>query len=189
MKKFNTFIASAITASALTFGSAQVLADDDAAELLQLKRTKFSVEQALEKVAKEYQGQILEVELDEKHNQLIYEVEVADLANEKVYEVYVNPTSGEVFLDETENLKLLGFNRFDEDKLAALRAMAENHFSLEDQLIKIKQDYPGIVKEAEFKQSKGVSYYKVKILTNEGRRQKVIVDALTGETIPVMDHD
>ncbi len=182
-------LASLSVVTALTFGSASTFADDEAAELLQLKRTQFTAEKALEKVSEKYKGQILEIELDDKNDQLVYEVEVVDLDKEKVFELYVNPSNGEVALSETESLTLLGFNRFDEDKLAALQSMKDNSFSLIGQLAKVKTEYPGVIKEAEFKQSKGVSYYKVKVLTHDGKRQKVILDAATGDMIPVMDHD
>ncbi|MFC3150249.1 PepSY domain-containing protein [Litoribrevibacter euphylliae] len=162
---------------------------DEAAELIHMKRSNLSIEPALVAISDKFPGQINEVELDDHKNQFVYEAEVVNLSEGKLHEVVYNPLTGMVELKETENISLLGFNRFDDEELKALKSMDAKQFSLLGQLAKVKQSHPGLVREVELENEKGVSYYKIKLMSPDGVRKKVILDTENGEMIPVMDRD
>ena len=52
-------------------------------------------------------------------------------------------------------------------------------------LDKIEKDYPGQVLEVELEREQQQWYYEVKMLSDEGRLQKLIVDAKTGEVMGI----
>jgi uncharacterized membrane protein YkoI len=185
-------VSAVVTSFSLLLGSAVLslpASADDAAELLHMKRGNLRVEPALIAINDAYPGLVYELELDDHKDELVYEAEVVSLKEGKLYEVVYHPVSGQVDLKETENISLLGFNRFDEAELMALEQMDKGKYSLEGQLAKVKANYPGSVKEIELENEKGVSYYKIKLISPDGVRKKVILDTENGQMIPVMDHD
>ncbi|GLQ32027.1 PepSY domain-containing protein [Litoribrevibacter albus] len=188
MKKVSVYAVSVSTMLGFIAVSTPVSADGEA-ELLQMKRTPVSVEPALIAINDAFPGLIYELELDEHRGQLVYDAEVVNLKDGTLYEVMYRPVSGNVELKETENISLLGFNRFNKAELHALELMEQHKYSLIDQLAKVKANYPGAIREVELESDKGVSYYKIKLISPEGVRRKVILDTENGEMIPVMDHD
>ena len=60
------------------------------------------LEEVLERVHASYPGRVLEVELEEEHDQLVYEIEILNASGE-VWKVYVNAATGEIFSQEQED--------------------------------------------------------------------------------------
>jgi len=164
---------------------------DEGVKMLKLKQLNVNTSEALTAIQAKYPGPVNEIELEIEHkgDRIVYEAEVFDLKNEKLLEVAYYPESSQVELVESENLTVLGFDRFDEDEMAVIKKMAADDFSLSGQIAKVKATYPGVVKEVELERKKGVSFYKIKLMNAGGERQKVILDVASGEMIPVMDHD
>lgn len=74
----------------------------------------------------------------------------------------------------------------DDDHYQSRRAFqAGEVMPLRTLLDKIEKDYPGQVLEVELEREQQQWYYEVKMLSDEGRLQKLIVDAKTGEVMGI----
>ena len=74
----------------------------------------------------------------------------------------------------------------DDDHYQSRRAFqAGEVMPLRTLLDKIEKDYPGQVLEVELEREQQQWYYEVKLLSDDGRLQKLIVDAKTGEVVGV----
>lgn len=170
------------------FWSVQAQADR-VEEAIHLNRAKVTEVEAMQLIQQAYPGSIYEFEFEEHEGVWVYEAEVVDQSKGKLNEVLLNPETSEIKLRETEKLAVLGFNRFDEGEQAALDLIEATNYSLVGHLAKLKAEQPGYIQEVELEHSKGVSYYKVKMLSQDGAKKKVILDIENNSMIPVMDRD
>lgn len=174
-------------AAALAFSSTAAMADDEALSALAIKRANFSLEQAIEKVHNTYAGQITELELDDYHGQAVYEIEVVNLNQGQQHKLKLSLSDGEMLKNESRKLTLLGISKLDEDERLALEQLSQADFSLSQTVAMLSSKFQAQVLELELENEKGITYYKFKLLGEQGK-QRVIVDVLNGETIPVLKH-
>ncbi|WP_019614964.1 PepSY domain-containing protein [Psychromonas ossibalaenae] len=180
--KFTKLICAALALTSFT-----VAADDDALSVLALKRASFTLEQAVEKVTTDYQGQIIEFELDDHDGQSTYEIEVINLQKEEKYKLHLSTADGTVLKEKSRSLSTLGFSRLDDDEYQALKELETSQFSLSSALAELREQYTAEVMEFELENEKGITFYKFKLIDQQGRK-RVIVDVKTGEMIPIMKH-
>ncbi|MEE1674948.1 PepSY domain-containing protein [Agarivorans aestuarii] len=174
-------------AAAVALTSTAVMADDDALSALAIKKAGFSLEQAIEKVHNTYPGQITELELDDYRGQAVYEVDVVNLAQEQKHKLKLSLADGEMLKNESSKLSILGVSKLDEDERIALEQLAESELSLQQTVAMLNNKYQAQVIEFELENEKGITFYKFKLLGEQGK-QRVIVDVASGETIPVLKH-
>ena len=84
-------VVSAVLAARLVFGDGHEMARGLAAEGVILP-----LEEVLKIVYERHPGRVLEVELEEEHDQLVYEIEILN-ASGGVWKVYVNAATGEIY--------------------------------------------------------------------------------------------
>jgi uncharacterized membrane protein YkoI len=161
--------------------------DDDSLSALALQRANFSLEQAVEKVTTDYAGHIIEFELDDYKNQASYEIETINLDTEQKYKVKLSLEDGSVLKEESKSIKILGLNRLDDDELIAIKELQESNFELSSTIATLEQKYNANVVEFELESEKGISFYKFKLIGEQGAK-RVLVDIKTGNVIPVMKH-
>ncbi|GDY25368.1 MULTISPECIES: PepSY domain-containing protein [unclassified Agarivorans] len=174
-------------AAAVALTSTAAIADDDALSALALKKAGFSLEQAIEKVNTTYPGHITELELDDYKGQAVYEVDVINLAQEQQHKLKLSLSDGEMLKNESSKLTILGVSKIDDDERLALEQVAESELSLQQTIAMLNDKYQAQVLEFELENEKGITFYKFKLLGQQGK-QRVIVDVVTGETIPVLKH-
>jgi len=177
--------------AALAMTSLSAIADDDhndqALSALALQRANYSIEQAIEKVSSDYTGYITEFEVDDYKNQATYEVEVINLVTEEKREVKLSLEDGSLLKEKSKNIKLLGINRLDDDELFAIQELQTSEFKLDETIALLKEKYNANILEFELDSKKGISFYKFKLITDQGKK-RVLVDIKTGNVIPVMKH-
>ena len=99
MKRWISFllVVSAILAAHLVFGDSHEMARGLAA-----KGVILPLEEILERVRKRHPGRVLEVELEEEHDQLVYEIEMLNPSG-GVWKGYVNAATGEILGEKQED--------------------------------------------------------------------------------------
>ncbi len=178
-KKFCVAAVMAVTSAAASA--------DDALSVLAMKKAGFSLEQAIEKVHNNYSGQITELELDDYKGQAVYEIDVINLAQQQKHKLKLSLTDGEMLKNESSKLSILGVSKLDDDERVALEQLAQSELSLQQIVATLSTKYQAQVLEFELENEKGITFYKFKLLGEQGK-QRVIVDVTTGETIPVLKH-
>jgi len=174
--------------AALAFTSLSAIADDDnALSALALQRANYSLEQAVEKVSNDYQGQIVEFEVDDYQNQATYEIEMINLVTEEKHKLQVSLEDGSILKEKSKSTKILGINRLDDDELFALKELQSAEFNLSETIQRLKEKYNADIFEFELESEKGISFYKFKLMGEQGMK-RVLVDIKTGSIIPVMSH-
>lgn len=166
--------------------SLSVMADDSLSTLA-LQRANFSLEQAVEKVNADYPGHITELEIDDYNNQATYEIETINLETDVKHKVQLSLEDGTVLKEKNKSLKVLGMHRLDDDELFALKELQVSNFKLGSTIAVLQKKYDASVIEFELESEKGISFYKFKLMGEQGTK-RVIVDIKTGNIIPVMRH-
>lgn len=174
-------------AAVIAVTSAAAIADDDALSALAMKKAGFSLEQAIEKVHNSYPGQITELELDDYKGQAVYEFDVINLAQQQKHKLKLSLADGEMLKNESSKLSILGVSKIDDDERLALEQLAQSELSLQQTVAMLNTQYQAQVLEFELENEKGITFYKFKLLGEQGK-QRIIVDVATGETIPVLKH-
>jgi len=182
---------SKLMCAALAMTSLSAIADggdhDQALSALALQRANYSVEQAIEKVNSDYTGYITEFEVDDYNNQASYEIEVINLITEEKRELQLSLEDGSLLKEKSKNVKILGINRLDDDELFAIKELQSSEFKLDETIALLKEKYQANILEFELDSKKGISFYKFKLITDQGKK-RVLVDIKTGNIIPVMKH-
>jgi uncharacterized membrane protein YkoI len=177
-----------VICASLALASLSAFADeDDSLSALALQRANFSLEQAVEKVTTDYAGHITEFEIDDYKNQATYEIETINLDTEQKHKVQLSLEDGSVLEEESKSIKILGLNRLDDEELIALKELQVSNFELGSTIAALKQKYNANVVEFELESEKGISFYKFKLMGEQGAK-RVLVDIKTGNVIPVMKH-
>lgn len=177
-----------ILCATLAFASLSAFAgNDDSLASLALQRANFSVDQAIEKVSNDYSRHITDFEIDDDNNQATYEIETINFKTEQKYKVQLSLEDGNVLKENSKSLKILGMNRLDDDELFALKELKASNFKLSETIATLKQTYNADVVEFELESEKGISFYKFKLMGEQGAK-RVLVDIKTGNIIPVMSH-
>ena len=102
--KFSYILFTLILLQLLPWGVAPAIADDDYLEARRLVESGdvMSLQSILDKYRTDYPGRVIEVELEEKHGQIIYEIEIVDDRGE-VRELYINARNGELLKVKVED--------------------------------------------------------------------------------------
>jgi len=182
---------SKLMCAALAMTSLSAIADDhgndQALSALALQRANYNIEQAIEKVNTDYSGYITEFEVDDYKNQAAYEIEVINLVTEEKRELKLSLEDGSLLKEKNKNIKVLGINRLDDDELFAIKELQTSEFKLSETIALLKEKYSANILEFELDSKKGISFYKFKLITEQGKK-RVLVDIKTGNVIPVMKH-
>lgn len=177
-----------IICAALAFTSLSAVADDDnALSALALQRANYSLEQAVEKLSTDYPGHIVELEIDDYQNQATYEIEMINLVKEEKHKLQISLEDGSVLQEKSKSIKILGINRLDDDELFALKELQASDFKLNETIQHLKEKYNGDILEIELESEKGISFYKFKLMSEQGMK-RILVDIKTGSVIPVISH-
>ncbi|MDA9557314.1 hypothetical protein N9R79_07425 [Vibrio sp.] len=131
---------------------------------------------------------ITDIELDDENKQMVFEVKTIDLTADKEYERVYSLEDGRVLEEESESLSFFGVNDLDERDEKAINAVKASSVQLESLIPSLESKYQGKVLEVELEHKKGISFYEVKMFTDKGMRQKILVNLDNGEEIPVMHH-
>lgn len=183
--KFTKIICAALAATSLS-----AFADDGEHGMmsaLAVQRANFTVEQAIQKVSNDYTGLITEFEVDDHNNKAVYEFEVINLAGEEKRELLLSLEDGSLIKDKNKGTKILGINRIDDDKVYAIQELQNSNFKLAEAIAMLQDKYQATLLEFELESEKGISFYKFKLLGEQGK-QRVLIDIKTGNVIPVMKH-
>ena len=164
--------------------STVALADQDSVIMqLALENAKVKPAQAMETALITAPGYLSEFNVDDDHDRLIYELEVINPENGRKTEIEIDAETGEVI--ETDEEGADGWNRsgqrFTKKKYQSL---VSSEVTLQSAVEKAKELSPGLLVEAELEQEKGVVYFEIEMIDNQGKK-KVIVDVASGRTIPV----
>ena len=173
----------------ITLGLSSFAATADEDHLLDafaLKNATFTQQQALEKVSANYVGQITEFELDDHNNQAVYEIEIINLKEDEKYKVKLSLINGTILKEERSSLSnLLGTTRLDSDELYALQQLQASDFNLQQTIKHLTDKQNGQLIEFELENEKGITFYKMKLVTEQGT-QRILVDVKSGDMIPVI---
>lgn len=158
----------------------------DEVEMLALKSSDTSIEQALTTFRSQYPGTIVEVELDHEDDQMVYEVKAIDLdGHERLKIAYAITDLSEVDSDR-DSLSLLGFNKLDDEDVSALETVqAEGAITIDRAIEIAKANSAAFIKSVELEHKRGLTYYEVKMFDENGK-QRLLIDAKSGEAIPSM---
>lgn len=176
-------IATLLLAAAVVTVPSLTLADDDEAQLyLQMeaiaeKSGKTALDTAAE-VLKAHPGYMIKFEADYDNGQLLYEYEIMQPAENRVIEVDVNAVDGRIL--KTRN------DRIDRELPDTDKDMKELMPFL-DAWHKAEKEFGKYVIEAELDEDSGRLFYEFEILESF-RESKVLLDARTGNPIPVFEH-
>lgn len=93
-----------IMVQALPWGLPPAMAEDDHLEARRLVESGevLSLQSILDKYRVDYPGRVIEVELENKRDQIIYEIEIVDDSGE-VRELHINARNGELLQDKRED--------------------------------------------------------------------------------------
>lgn len=173
--------------TAMAFTSISAFAgSDDAITTLALQRANFTLEQAIEKVSTDYSKHITEFEIDDHKNQATYEFEAINLEKKEKYKVQLSLEDGSILKEKNKSTDRF-MNRLDDDKLLAFNDLQTSNFDLLATIKLLKEKYNASVYEFELENEKGITFYKFKLMGEEGKK-RVLVDIKTGNIIPVMKH-
>jgi uncharacterized membrane protein YkoI len=93
-----------LTAGTLAAGSAAASDKEKNGKAEMAAAAKVTIDQAVKTASEKVPGQIIEAELETKHNKLVWEVEVVT-AEKKVMEVHIDAVTGAVIDVEEEKAK------------------------------------------------------------------------------------
>ncbi|PKH60969.1 hypothetical protein CXF83_15735 [Shewanella sp. Choline-02u-19] len=169
--------------AALAFTSISAFAgqEDDALAALALQRANYTLEQAIEKVSTDYAKHIVEFEIDDHDNQATYDIEAINLETKEKHNIELSLADGAILKHKTQN----SLSRLDDDDLLALQELQASKFNLRATIAQLQLKYSADVFEFELKNKKGITFYKFKLMGDQGLT-RVIVDVTTGKAIPVM---
>lgn len=171
----------------LGLSSFAVTADEDhVLAAFALKNATFTQQQAIEKVSANYTGQITEFELDDHNNQAVYEIEIINLKKDEKYKVKLSLINGTILKEKKSSLSsLLGRMRLDNDELLALQQLQASDFNLQQTIKELTTKQNGQLIEFELENEKGITFYKMKLVNEQGI-QRILVDIKSGDMIPVV---
>ena len=141
------------------------------------KSGKSALDTAAE-IMKTYPGHIVAFEAEMERGRLVYEYKIMQLAEKREMEVEVNAEDGRVLRTEQDSL--------DRDLPRTEKEM-NSVVVFADAWRKAEEMFGKYVVEAELEEDHGRLYYEFEIL-EPFRESKVLIDARTGQPIPVFEH-
>jgi len=160
-------------AAAILLAPGAVLAQD--APTAQAERV--SMTRAIEAAQAQFDGGVLEAEIETEDGALIYEIDM--VKGSDVYEVTVDAQSGEVLSQSEERLTGFLSGLFQEDELQAAGEAREN-------LMKALTDLEAAdgtrIEELSLEEEDGRMIYEIELTDASGERE-VMIDAATGEMV------
>lgn len=158
--------------------TAALAGQDDVVMQLAIDNAKIKPEQAIVKIADHYPGYLSGFGIDDEDGKMVYEFGIIDPEDSVELEVIMDADSGKVWLDEKDALtsKTLKGKKY--------QLLMNSGMTLEKAVEEAKKVVPGQLLEAELVQEKGIVFFEIELLTDEGDR-KVIVDLQSGKPIPV----
>jgi uncharacterized membrane protein YkoI len=146
------------------------------AQSLEIPKTKYSMEQALQAVLAKYPGKVNSVELELKNGVPHYEFEIKTLVDGHEWEIEC----------DANTLEITGAERDVEADDAAFTSVAK--LSVADAMKIAVQKAPGMPTEVEYEVSPdGRAWYEFTITQAGGKSIEVMVDAATGQVIGMED--
>ncbi len=154
--------------------TAALAGQDSVITSLAIEKAQVKPEQAMEIVSKQYSGKLSEFSVDDRDHdhKMVYELEVVDQTRGEKIEVSVDPDTGAIQEQERDRFSSRKYGSF------------FNGITLEKAVAEAKKMVPGTLLEAELEHEKGVVFFEIELMTDQGVR-KVIVDVETGKPIPV----
>lgn len=121
-----------------------------------------------------YEGRIVEFEVDEKNNRKVYEIEVVSDGVE--YELTVDAATGEIIREKIDNISRPATAEKEQ-------TTKKEQFISKEEASKIALNiFPGTIKELEFDEDDGRYIYEIEV-KNGNREAEFDIDAITGEII------
>lgn len=167
----------------LLVSTAVVAGQDDIITRLAIENARFKPEQAIEKVLKEHKGALSEFSVEDDDDRILYEFTLIDREKGVEVELEMSAETGEILDKDQERIRSWrsSTKKFGKKKYQLL---FDGKVTLESAVAEAKKLVPGTLVEAELEQEKGVIFFEIEILTDNGVR-KVIVDLQSGKLIPV----
>jgi uncharacterized membrane protein YkoI len=129
----------------------------------------LTIQEAKEKAHEEFQGKVIEIELDHDDGRLLYEINLVDETSE--VEIEMDAVTGEIFEKEKE--------RADRDK--QLKAQA-NVLTIQEAKEIAQAEFAGKVIEMELDEDDGRFVYEMELVNNNSEAE-IDMDAETGEIL------
>ena len=145
-----------------------------------IKASGITADKAIDIAKKAYEGTVLQFEMDDEHNQLLYNVELVNSDKSEIYEVEVDASNGKIVKETTERNPM---SRKNIKLLAAAKAIQKAGFTVKDAIAKVNPDNTLMVKEVDYDNKLGVSYFEVEAFGETGR-QKFLIDINQKSVIP-----
>ncbi|MGN8644782.1 PepSY domain-containing protein [Gracilibacillus sp. HCP3S3_G5_1] len=163
----------------------------------------LSKEEAEEKIANQFSGEITELELEEENNQKVYEVEIK--GTDRDYELKIDAETGEILLLNEKNVTQKNEDttndRDNVDQQEKHTAKEDDHeteqqadhsnntlISAEEARTIATNEYPGSITDFELDEDDGRYQYEIEIKTDNGEVD-LEIDAYTGSIISISKDD
>ena len=181
MKNFSTLTKSIVIALGLAgIGSAAVAADkmvnsgEHVSKAVAVEQSKVSLDEAIKIAQGSAQGDLIEVEFDQKDHSAMGKYEIEFVNGDHKIEVKIDANTGEIIKTKEK--------RLDKDDLGEYNTMKQAGLSLTDAMHKAVQTVDGHVVEAEFDVEDGQAMYEIEIAKGD-QVHKLVIDATSGDVV------
>ncbi len=158
---------------AISFLGQQSWADSDWHERLAADKAKIGITDAVKLVKEKYNGEIIDIEIDDFKNSVVYEVKFIDIQNKRKVKLKIDMNTGAILKEKSR--RVLFWNKEDNAEYLASKSVRENNFGLLEAIDMVQQQIDGKVSKAELKHKIGITVIEVEMLTKNGI-EKMVVD-------------
>lgn len=137
--------------------------------------------QAMKKVMSDYQGHLVDYELEDEDGVLFHELKLIDLDEDVERKVVISVHDGNVVSEKTEKL----WSWFSEDDdVKAVKKLVANQYSMLDAIEKLELAREDLLLDIELEDKQGVVYFEIEVFSGDEERE-LLVDSKTKSIIPV----
>ncbi|MEX3313925.1 PepSY domain-containing protein [Sulfitobacter sp. PS-8MA] len=164
-------------AATLILAPASAMAQDAATPAPAAQNERVSMTRAIEAAQAQFDGGVLEAEIETEDGRLIYEIDM--VRGSDVYELAVDAQTGDVLSQSEERLTSFLSGLFQEDEL---RAAGDSGDILMKALADLEATGVTQIEELSLDEEDGRMVYEIELTDASGERE-ILIDAATGETV------
>lgn len=164
-------------AATLILAPASAMAQDAATPEPVAQNERVSMTRAIEAAQAQFDGGVLEAEIETEDGRLIYEIDM--VRGSDVYELAVDAQTGEVLSQSEERLTSFLSGLFQEDEL---RAASDSGDTLMKALADLEATGVAQIEELSLDEEDGRMVYEIELTDASGERE-MLIDAASGETV------